>query len=389
VATGPFKAFVTIRHSASLSVKGHTAVDLFKERFVIEYKEVSKVPFSDPVQVDPKAKAAKDAIAAKYLSLGAETGFLGAPVGFEGGNSTGFYQRYNGGWIFWSEQTGAFEVHGDILAKFLSLGLGAGLLGFPLTDETGTPDGIGRYNHFANGSIYWTPQTGAFEVHGPIRDKWASLGWEKSYLGYPISDVHEGSTSPAYLLEVPGLISNFQNGSIEWSQQFGARGVPQVVSVNLPDIKFGPGLPVGGNAVMVLSSDGTSTFEGHLHDSGFPSFDYLIVLTIKGTDSVAYSCSQGGHLHGTDESGSRDDSWNQTVINDQVRDNWSAIRDGQSGHSVSITSDFSPKAIFDEIVATLGTVLGVVGIIVALPMGGSSKPDPYAPNGPSGPGNPQ
>lgn len=31
------------------------------------------------------------------------------------------------------------------------------------------------------------------EVHGAIRDKWASLGYERGLLGYPISDeMNEG-----------------------------------------------------------------------------------------------------------------------------------------------------------------------------------------------------
>ena len=38
------------------------------------------------------------------------------------------------------------------------------------------------------GSIYWTPSTGAWSIHGAIRAKWASLGWERSCLGYPVSD---------------------------------------------------------------------------------------------------------------------------------------------------------------------------------------------------------
>jgi uncharacterized protein with LGFP repeats len=90
-------------------------------------------------------------------------------------------------------------------------------------DETGTPDGVGRFNHFrtffpnggtADCSIYWTPGTGAHEVYGAIRDKWASLGWEKSQLGYPVdaeSDAPNG-----------GRIQHFQRGSIIWTQAGGA-----------------------------------------------------------------------------------------------------------------------------------------------------------------------
>ncbi|GAB16036.1 hypothetical protein ARGLB_105_00010, partial [Arthrobacter globiformis NBRC 12137] len=44
------------------------------------------------------------------------------------------------------------------------------------------------YSHFSGSggaSIYWSPKTGAHEVHGAIRAKWAALGWEKGPLGYP------------------------------------------------------------------------------------------------------------------------------------------------------------------------------------------------------------
>lgn len=84
---------------------------------------------------------------------------------------------------------GAFEVHGAIREKYLALGAEASVLGYPRTDESGTPDGHGRFNHFQGGSIYWTAGTGAHEVHGLIRDRWSALGWERNpQLGYPISD---------------------------------------------------------------------------------------------------------------------------------------------------------------------------------------------------------
>lgn len=78
-------------------------------------------------------------------------------------------------------------------------------MGYPVTDETPTPDGVGRYNHFIGGSVYWTPATGAHEVHGPIRAKWASMGWETSALGYPTSEVYPVSD---------GFRTDFQGGSL-------------------------------------------------------------------------------------------------------------------------------------------------------------------------------
>jgi uncharacterized protein with LGFP repeats len=44
------------------------------------------------------------------------------------------------------------------------------------------------FNRFQGGSICWTPHTGAHEVHGGIRQKWTDMGWERSRLGYPLSD---------------------------------------------------------------------------------------------------------------------------------------------------------------------------------------------------------
>ena len=76
-------------------------------------------------------------------------------------------------------------LQGDIKAKYDAVN-GQALLGRCLAGELSTPDGVGRFNHFQNGSIYWSPTTGAHEVHGPIRAKWESLGWERSTLGYPV-----------------------------------------------------------------------------------------------------------------------------------------------------------------------------------------------------------
>jgi Zn-dependent metalloprotease len=155
------------------------------------------------------------AIRVKWNSLGAEEGFLGMPTTDELSTACGGgrFNHFQGGSIYWTPATGAHEVHGLIRAKWASLGWECSFLGFPLTDETTTPDGIGRFNHFQGGSIYWTPATGAHEVHGAIRDKWASLGWERSRLGYPTSDEQPFGS---------GRISYFQGGYIFWFPWIGA-----------------------------------------------------------------------------------------------------------------------------------------------------------------------
>lgn len=127
-------------------------------------------------------------------------------------NGRGRYNNFQNGGIYWTGQIGAKSVLGAIYAKWGEKGWEGGFLGFPLTNETTTPDGRGRYNHFEGGSVYWTPQTGAHEVHGSIRARWQALGWERSYLGYPTSDE----------FSIPGgKRTNFERGYITWNASNG------------------------------------------------------------------------------------------------------------------------------------------------------------------------
>jgi len=158
------------------------------------------------------------AIMSKWSALGWEWSVLGYPITDELPTPDGvgrFNHFASGGSIYWTPSTWAHEVHGAIMSKWSSLGWERSFLGYPVTDELATPDGVGRFNHFAgsNGSIYWTPSTWAHEVHGAIMSKWASLGWERSYLGYPTSDEY---TIPG------GRRSDFQHGYITWNAATGA-----------------------------------------------------------------------------------------------------------------------------------------------------------------------
>jgi uncharacterized protein with LGFP repeats len=158
-----------------------------------------------------------------YAQLGGPGGWMGPPAD-EGagsgemdlGDGRGRARDFANASMYWTQATGAHEVHGDIRVKWSQLGGHRGFLGYPLTDETGTPDGVGRFNHFEGGSIYWTPDLGPHEVHGAIRDKWASMGWERSFLGYPTSDEH----SPKG--DNHTRISAFQGGHIVWTPESGA-----------------------------------------------------------------------------------------------------------------------------------------------------------------------
>jgi LGFP repeat len=103
-------------------------------------------------------------IDAKYQSLGGSTSFLGSPVSpvFTVKNG-GLGRHYQGGSIYWSSQTGAHEVHGAIRDLWATTGWENGHLGMPISDETTGYNGQVRVSHFVGGDIYWTAATGASE----------------------------------------------------------------------------------------------------------------------------------------------------------------------------------------------------------------------------------
>jgi len=159
------------------------------------------------------------AISDKYAQLGGATGFLGAALSPEGPAANGGRkQEFQNGTIYWLSRTGAFEVHGMIRDRWRALGGEGSPFGYPTSDETSAADGVGRFNNFENASIFWYPATGAFEVHGLIRDRWRALGAESSTLGYPMTN--ETTTADGI-----GRYNHFQRGSIFWTPRTGAHEV--------------------------------------------------------------------------------------------------------------------------------------------------------------------
>jgi hypothetical protein len=118
-------------------------------------------------------------IDAKYSQFGGAAGFLGQQISDiqASPDGVGFFKQYQVGSIYYSPSSGACEVHGAIRDEWRLLGSEQSFLGYPVTDETGAPDGVGRFNHFQEGSIYWTPGSGAHEIHGASG---ASIGFQHS-----------------------------------------------------------------------------------------------------------------------------------------------------------------------------------------------------------------
>jgi hypothetical protein len=166
------------------------------------------------------AQSVYGAIGDKYAALGGNQGPLGAPTSDEmDAPYGGRFNSFQYGYIYWHPEIGAFAVWGAIAEKWNAMGRVE--YGYPITDESVTPDGRGRYNHFRaihqqrrpESSIYWTPETGAHAIYGAIRDAWAAHGWERGELGYPTSDERQDGQF---------RVTDFEHGFIVWSAAGGA-----------------------------------------------------------------------------------------------------------------------------------------------------------------------
>jgi hypothetical protein len=190
------------------------------------------------------------AIYGHYSGLGSITSgstklpIIGLPNSDEQPVPNGRCSHFDGGDIYWKAGTGAFEVHGAIRDRWNALGGPSSFIGYP-TCETSVMNGqseVGRYNTFEGGTrtanngsfptgqarIYWSAATGAFEIYGDIRAKYLDSGGPSGTFGFLTS----GETdSPG-----GGRYNAFQNGFIIWhvtGQYAGAMTVGKSLQLDL------------------------------------------------------------------------------------------------------------------------------------------------------------
>ena len=152
-----------------------------------------------------------------YNQLRADAGPLGLPttsVQDWPGERASQWAHFEGGRIYSHRWGGTTAMWGEIAQKWIRLGGLSGFLGMPFTSEQASARG--RVQDFAGGGIWWSPRTGAREVHGEIHGLYRSLGADGGWLGLPTSDE----------FGIPGgRRSNFQGGHITWSPTRGAVAV--------------------------------------------------------------------------------------------------------------------------------------------------------------------
>lgn len=326
---------------------------------IVPWPEINEEPFNKSriavnkqlnavvAEMHKRIEAANHLIDNKYNTV---SGVLGAQLSpLEYGAHDGFFRRYERGAIYVTGQGQAFEVHGDIYKKYLALGAEGSSLGYPQTDELSTTLGTGRFNHFQGGSIYWTVNTGAWELHGAIRDKWWALDGDRSHLGYPVSDEENWP-------EGPGRISHFQRGRIVY---YNADGNVQVHSDSIILQSRLENNSVTCSLELWMNSIGDWRYKGHMHNSGFVGFSVNVASTPKFQDAHGnvFACMAEHHLGGTTSPGSRDYDWDNVGSQEAfIRENWDSLR--TAGLKTTLEVDF-----------TFGDFVGLIGVGFAMAVG--------------------
>ena len=144
------------------------------------------------------------------------------------------------------------------------------------------------------------------------------------------------------------------------------------------DIHTSGGAPVGGWIDIKLSNSGQFTFSGHMHNSGFPNYEFAVVAVIMTREGIAYSFRYKEHVEGTVEifGRDRDEDWIETGNNTTIKDNWKKIAQGGTLYwdfvvQDTITKDLQQmlndlaKKAFQEIAQA-----GVLALIALIPSGG-------------------
>ncbi|MEI4272325.1 reprolysin-like metallopeptidase [Klenkia sp. LSe6-5] len=183
--------------------------------FVVTVGSLSTAAAS--IQVAP---AAPSAISAKYAATGGEGGVLGRPASNEacGLPRGGCLRHFERGSIYWSPATAAQVITGGLRDRWASLGYEYSWLGYPASGADCSLPGGGCVQVFERGALYWVPGVGAVSISGGLWSGWAQRGYEGGSLGYPVADARCG-------LSGGGCVQWFAGGSLYWVPGYGARSI--------------------------------------------------------------------------------------------------------------------------------------------------------------------
>jgi len=133
--------------------------------------------------------------------------------------------------------------------------------------------------------------------------------------------------------------------------------------LNTGTIVLDGGVPVGGSASLTIHQDGTYTFTGQFHDSGFVGYTVTLAYAVISKSGKVFTFSHSSSVAGTVTSGSRTDAFASSGTNQDVATDWENLASGakfrwQASASLDLT------ALVNALVAAVQAAGTVVGAII-------------------------
>lgn len=116
------------------------------------------------------------------------------------------------------------------------------------------------------------------------------------------------------------------------------------------------GVALGGHHTVTLERNGGFRHQGHMRATGFPSFTYGVRTVLANEAGVPAVVAASGRVHGTNEVGDRESSWDQTGREGLVEWHWASMKQARSETSINHDADFF---------GTVGDVLSFAGTLAA------------------------
>jgi len=121
------------------------------------------------------------------------------------------------------------------------------------------------------------------------------------------------------------------------------------------------GVALGGHHTITLERTGRCRHEGHMRATGFPSFRFGVRTVIDGGSSIPVVVVASGDVHGSNEFGDRESSWDQSEESGGIAQYWASLKDATPDTEVNFESDFF--GTIGDVAAFVGTLAG--GFFVA------------------------
>jgi hypothetical protein len=121
---------------------------------------------------------------------------------------------------------------------------------------------------------------------------------------------------------------------------------------------IGGGTHVRGVATVVLRSDGSINFSGHLHNHAAPDYNVKVFCAFRLRDGGGISVTKTGRVHGV-LPGSRNMDWADPLFSQELQNQFSQL-DGTA------TCNVSTQGTLSDLAASTLTALAIVGAVVTI-----------------------